>query len=220
MRRGLLLFDLDGTILDTAPDLCEAANFLRRKAHLEPLPYEALRSHAGTGAKGLVKAALGVTPEDAHYFELREAFLAYYATHMTVMSRPFAGILEALNQATEMGFSWGIVTNKAMRLAKPLVEKFFSEVPPPKCLVAGDSAPRMKPNPDTLLMALDITGFKANEALYFGDEARDMVAANAAGITSVAALWGYGTSITDSDAKASIAKIEEIPELAAKLLCS
>lgn len=218
MKRGLLLFDLDGTILDTAPDLCEAANFLRRKAGLEPLPYETLRPHAGTGAKGLVKAALGVTPEEANYFELRKSFLDYYATHMTVLSRPFPGILEALNEVAQMGFSWGIVTNKAMRLAKPLVEKFFSDAPALSCLVAGDSAPRMKPNPDTLLMALDFAGFKPIEALYFGDEARDVIASNAAGITSVAVLWGYGANITDSEAKAIIAKVEDIPTLSAKLL--
>ncbi len=217
MKRGLLLFDLDGTILDTAPDLCEAANFLRRQKNLEPLPYEMLRPYAGTGARGLVKAALQVEPDKPEYPHLREAFLTYYAEHMSDMSRPFPGILEALSAASQMGFSWGIVTNKAMRLAKPLVEKFFSAAPTCSCLVAGDSAPKMKPNPDTILMALKIAGFSANEALYFGDEERDMVAANAAGVGSVAVLWGYGKSIGNSG-KATIAKINEIPQLAAKLL--
>ncbi len=217
MKRGLLLFDLDGTILDTAPDLCEAANFLRRQKNWEPLPYEMLRPYAGTGARGLVKAALQVEPDKPEYPHLREAFLTYYASHMSDMSRPFPGILEALSAASQMGFSWGIVTNKAMRLAKPLVEKFFSAAPACSCLVAGDSAPKMKPNPDTILMALKIAGFNANNALYFGDEERDMVAANAAGVGSVAVLWGYGKSVSNSG-KATIAKINEIPQLAAKLL--
>lgn len=218
MQRGLLLFDLDGTILDTAPDLCEAANFLRRQKGLEPLAYEALRPYAGTGARGLVTAALQIGPEDPDYPNLRQEFLTFYANHMRDRSRPFPGILEALTAATQMGFSWGIVTNKAMRLAKPLVEKFFAAAPTCSCLVAGDSAPKMKPNPDTILMALKIAGFSANEALYFGDEERDMVAANAAGVGSVAVLWGYGKTVAESPTKATIAKIEEIPELAAKLL--
>ena len=218
MQRGLLLFDLDGTILDTAPDLCEAANFLRRQKGLEPLAYEALRPYAGTGARGLVGAALQIAPEDPEYPNLRQEFLTYYACHMADKSRPFPGILDALRSATQMGFSWGIVTNKAMRLAKPLVEKFFAAAPAYSCLIAGDSAPKMKPNPDTLLMALKVAGFSANKALYFGDEERDMVAANAAGVGSVAVLWGYGKTVTDTPTKATIAKIEEIPGLAAKLL--
>ncbi len=218
MKRGLLLFDLDGTILDTAPDLCEAANFLRTQLGFEPMPYEALRPHAGTGAKGLVKAALNIGPEDSDYPKLREMFLTHYAAHMTVRSQPFPGVLEALNTVAQMGFSWGIVTNKAMRLAKPLVEKFFKEVPAFSCLVAGDTAPKMKPNPDPLLMALEITGFTANHALYFGDEARDMIAANAAAIASVAVLWGYGKTVTEPDVTATAERVCEIPTLATKLL--
>ena len=218
MKRGLLLFDLDGTILDTAPDLCEAANFLRRNLGLKPLDYEALRPYAGTGAKGLVKAALDVVPEDSSYAEFRETFLNYYTNHMAEKSRPFPGILDALRKVSQVGFSWGIVTNKATRLAKPLVEKFFSSVPRYSCLIAGDTTSKMKPNPEPLLYALHTAEFEAHRALYFGDETRDIVAANAAAITSIAVLWGYGKTVTNANASATIARVDEIPSLAEKLL--
>ncbi len=218
MAQGILLFDLDGTILNTAPDLCAAANFLRSGKGLAPLPYEELRPYAGTGAKGLLRAALGITPEDSRYGALREEFLSWYKNHMADNSLPFEGILEALASIHEAGFFWGIVTNKATRLAKPLVEKLFSEAPTPACLIAGDTTPKMKPNPEPLLEALRRVGIAQNRAIYFGDEARDVTAANAAGIASVAVSWGYGAPTADWNYTATVTETKEILPLAKKLL--
>ena len=105
-----------------------------------------------------------------------------------------------------------------MRLAKPLVEKLFSEAPTPACLIAGDTTPKMKPNPEPLLEALRQVGLSNNRAIYFGDEARDITAANAAGIASVAVSWGYGKPAADWNYTATVAKPEEILPLAKKLL--
>ena len=218
MAQGILLFDLDGTILNTAPDLCAAANFVRTKEGFSPMPYEELRPYAGTGAKGLLRATLGITPEDSRYGALREEFLTYYAGHMADNSYPFEGILDVLASTEKAGFLWGIVTNKAMRLAKPLVEKLFAKAPTPACLIAGDTTPKMKPNPEPLLEALRQVGLPANRAIYFGDEARDITAANAAGIASVAVSWGYGAPAADWNYTAPVTKREEILPLAKKLL--
>ena len=116
------LFDLDGTLLDSAPDLAAAANHLREVRHLEPLPFEVLRKTASSGARGLLGAAFGIKPEDPGYKALANEFLDYYQEHMTDHAELFAGILELINSIEAKGFAWGIVTNKHARFVLPLIE--------------------------------------------------------------------------------------------------
>lgn len=218
MPKGLVLFDLDGTLIDTAPDLCAAANFLRKEAGLNPLDYALLRPLAGTGAKGLIRATLGVLPEDARYPALKEAFLAHYASHMTDQTLPFPGILSMLSELNNRSYCWGIVTNKAMRLAAPLVEKLFATTSSPVCFVAGDTTKKMKPDPEPLLAAVRQTNLPLSRTLYIGDEERDIKAAKAAGIAAIAALWGYGTQAETWHVDALATSAEDIPDIAARLL--
>ena len=218
MARGLVLFDLDGTLIDTAPDLCAAANRLRQEAGLKALPYEVLRSFAGTGAKGLLARALDIFPDDARYPKLRARFLQDYSEHMRDKTALFVGMDAVLKTLVAEGRHWGIVTNKAARLAEPLVRELISPIAKPDVLIAGDTTPKMKPAPDPLWEAARRLSYPVSECLYIGDEKRDIAAAHAAGITSIAALWGYGTDARTWGAKALAQKIQDLPALIRLLL--
>jgi len=218
MRRGLVLFDLDGTLVDSAPDLCAAANFLRTGRGKEPLPFEALRNSAGKGARGLIGAALGVGPEDAGYQTLERAFLAHYVEHIADQTEPFPGVLAMLEELHALGFSWGVVTNKVMALAEPIVKRVFQAGPAPATLVAGDTTGKRKPNPTSLLYAMRSAGFECHETLYIGDEQRDIQAAQAAGMASIVASWGYALGWETWNANAIARFVSDIPNLALELL--
>ena len=184
-----VLFDLDGTFADTAPDLGRAINRMRADKGLEPLPIAALRAHASAGARGLLKAGFGLSPESEGYKELRERFLVLYEENLCVDTRLFDGI-EALVAAMEArGVQWGIVTNKATRYTEPLLR--LLGVDRAACVVCGDSTPHVKPHPAPLLRAAEILALPPAACLYVGDDLRDIQAARAAGMRFVAAGWGY-----------------------------
>jgi len=185
-----VLFDLDGTLIDTAPDLGYAANRVRAEAGLGPLSLGEYRPHASNGARGLLGRALGVTPESPGYDELRERFLVHYRAHLSRGSRPFPGIDALLHSIEAAGGLWGVVTNKVRELTEPLMRDLgLSERA--ACVVSADDVANPKPAPDALLHALEMIGARSDEAIYIGDDLRDINAARAAGVRSVAAGWGY-----------------------------
>lgn len=197
-----VLFDLDGTLIDSAPDLAGAANAMRRKRGLPDLPFSALRPMVGAGARGMVGAALGCGPNDEDFPQLRDEFLRCYETQLTQRTTVFAEIVPVLQALGDMSMAWGIVTNKATRFAQPLVAHLslhqHSEV-----LICGDTTPHAKPHPAPLLEAARLMNVAAARCLYVGDDLRDIQAGSAAGMRTAAAAWGYlgqGDSIHDWDA--------------------
>jgi phosphoglycolate phosphatase len=189
-RVKAVLFDLDGTVADTAPDLARALNRLREERELPPVPVSQLRAHASSGARGLLKAGLAIEREHPEFERLREAFLAHYENGLCVDTRLFPGVAELLAELDRRGMPWGIVTNKAMRFTEPLMRllQLESRV---ACVVGGDSTPRFKPHPDPLLYASSKLNIAAEACVYLGDDLRDIQAARAAGMGAIAVRWGY-----------------------------
>jgi len=184
-----ILFDLDGTLADTAPDLAAAMNQVRTGRGLEPTPYEILRPVASAGARGLIGAAFGMKPGDDGYEELRVAFLDTYEAAIAVHTRLFDGISTLLAGLEERGMAWGIVTNKAARFTDRLVPKIG--LGHAGCVISGDTTPHPKPHPAPLLEAAKRLGLPAEQCWYVGDDLRDVQAGRAAGMATVAAAWGY-----------------------------
>ena len=187
MTRGVL-FDLDGTFADTASDLAEAANRLLKDHGREPLPHQRFRAFSSAGARGLLQVAFGLKPGDDEYPAMREAFLEAYAARLCVHTRLFPGVAELLRELQSRRIAWGIVTNKALRFAEPLLAALKVE---PACVVGGDSTPHLKPHPAPMLLALERLKMNAADCVYLGDDLRDMQSARAAGVRAVAVEWGY-----------------------------
>lgn len=191
-----VLFDLDGTLADTAPDLAAAVNLLRSARGLEPTPYAVLRPTASAGARGMIGAAFGLAPGDAGYEELRLEWFANYEAAMAVHSTLFGGIAELLDGIQAAGMSWGIVTNKPARFTDPLVPQIG--LARAGCVVSGDTTPHSKPHPAPLLEGARRLGLAAADCWYVGDDLRDIEAGRAAGMVTVACAWGYCGSIEPS----------------------
>jgi len=187
---ALILFDFDGTLADTAPDLAAAANRQRTRRGMEPLPYEALRPVASQGARGLLRVALGLLPDHPEYETARQQFLDDYAAGSTVHSQLFPGIPALLEQIRAQGLAWGIVTNKVTHLTLPIVE-FLGLTRHSAVLVCGDTTEHAKPHPAPLLHAAREAGYATDRCVYVGDDLRDIQAAHAAGMPAVAAAYGY-----------------------------
>lgn len=189
-RIQAVLFDLDGTVADTAPDLAAAANSLRVADGVPPLSVEILRPLASQGARGLLKEAVGLTPDDPGFEHARLRFLSYYEHNLCVHTRLFPGIEPLLAGIEARQQPWGIVTNKVEYYAHPLMQKLGLG---DRCAitVGGDTTPNPKPAPDPLLHAAKAINVAPEACLYVGDDLRDVQAAHAAGMTSVAVRWGY-----------------------------
>jgi phosphoglycolate phosphatase len=185
-----ILFDLDGTLADTAPDLAAAVNRIRADQDMEPLPIERLRPFASAGARGLVFAGLGVKPGDAEYDGLRETFLEYYAERICVHTKLFPGVQALLAELKRRGLAWGIVTNKPGWLTDPLLIELGLNARA-RAVVSGDTLPVRKPSPEPLLHAAAAMGVAPGECVYVGDAERDMQAAQAAGMYALVAGFGY-----------------------------
>ena len=190
MRAGIraVLFDLDGTLIDSAPDLAGAANDLRAVHGLPPLPYADLRPMVGSGARGMVGVAFGVAPGEPRFEGLRDSFLARYEARMLQETAVFAALQAVLDALAAAGLPWGIVTNKARRFAEPVVAGLKLA---PAALVCGDTTPHAKPHPAPLLEAARQLGLSPATCVYVGDDHRDIVAGRAAGMPALAAAWGY-----------------------------
>jgi len=185
-----VLFDLDGTLADTAPDLGGALNHLRTRRGLAPLPIDVLRPHASSGARGMIGVGLGIAPDHHEYDGLKAAFLEHYENNLLLESRLFEGVRELLAALEASELAWGIVTNKATRYAEPLVEGIGLR-PTRGCVICGDTTPHAKPHPEPLLEAARRLDLDPARCVYVGDDERDIVAARAAGMRSVAAGYGY-----------------------------
>ena len=192
MRPGVaaVLFDLDGTLIDSAPDLAAAANAMRARRSLAPLPYATLRPHAGSGARGMLAMAFGTAPADAAYAALRDEFYVLYEACMLEQTRLFDAVAPVLDALDATQLPWGIVTNKALRFAEPGA-RVLGLLPRAKALIGGDSTPYTKPHPAPLLEAARRIGLAPHACVYVGDDPRDMQAGRAAGMRTVAAAWGY-----------------------------
>jgi phosphoglycolate phosphatase len=187
---SLVLFDLDGTLADTAPDLAGAVNRMLAARGRQPLPLADLRPVASHGARGLLGRAFGVAPGDPGFEALRQEFFSEYEGALCVESSLFPAMDEALAELEERGVLWGIVTNKVARFTEPLVRALGLHERA-ACVVSGDTAARPKPDPAPLLHALAATSVTPNAALYVGDDLRDIQAGRAAGMRTVAVSYGY-----------------------------
>lgn len=185
-----VLFDLDGTLADTAPDLGEAANRLRQRYELLPLPLTTLRPHTSHGVRGMLETAFGVGQDDPRYASLAEQFLELYADRLCHHTTLFDGMDELLGALERASIKWGIVTNKRMRYTDPLIAALSLDRRA-CCVISGDSAARPKPAPDPLLLACKQASLAPSRCVYVGDDLRDIEAGRAAGMTTVAAAYGY-----------------------------
>ncbi|KMY85779.1 phosphoglycolate phosphatase [Candidatus Paraburkholderia calva] len=192
-RLGLcqaVLFDLDGTIADTAPDLVAAVNKMRHDRGLEMRPLEMLRPFASADARGLLGGAFEIGPDHHDFAAMRDEFLANYEADLCIETTLFPGIPELLDQLDARGVRWGIVTNKVTRLSEPLVALLRLDTRA-GCLVCGDTTPHAKPHPVPLLHAAELLDTVPERIIYIGDDLRDVQAGFAAGMVTVAAAYGY-----------------------------
>jgi len=214
-RPRAILFDLDGTLIDSAPDLAGACNEMRVERGLTPLPYLDLRRMVGSGARGMVGAAFGLAPGDAGYEALRDEFLARYESRMTRQTRVFDAMVPVLAWLAEQRIPWGIVTNKATRFAAPLIAS-LGLAERASTLICGDTVTHAKPHPAPLLEAAARLQFAPAECVYVGDDRRDVDAGRAAAMRTIVAAWGY---LGDGDAPEAwgadhlIARPDELPGL-------
>lgn len=186
----MILFDLDGTLVDTAPDLGLALNLQRERHGFAPLPQESIRPFASHGSKGLLSVGFGLTPADSAFAAMRQEYLDIYDQVFTSSPVLFDGTEELLAAIEGRELHWGIVTNKPRRFSQPLLQVMGLEERI-ACLVCGDDAARAKPHPDTLLKACEMTGIMPTSCMYVGDAERDIQAGKAAGMRTVVALYGY-----------------------------
>jgi len=185
-----VLFDLDGTLADTAGDLAGALNRVRADKGLQAVPAAQLRAHASAGARGLLAAGLGVTPDHADYPALRDAFLAYYADGLAITTRLFDGVAEMLDALEARNVRWGVVTNKAHRYTMPVLEA-LGLAGRAGAIVSGDTTAHPKPHPAPLLHAAETLGVAPSACVYVGDDLRDVVAGNSARMSTLVADYGY-----------------------------
>jgi len=211
MHSRAVLFDLDGTLADTASDLALALNRVRGDRGLPPLPLEQLRGHASAGARGLLEAGMGVLPEHPEYKVLRDAFLAHYESDICVETRLFPEMLELLLALESRGLLWGIVTNKSTRLTRQVVRELGLDERA-ACIVCGDTTPHLKPHPASLLHAAKEIRLDPAQCLYLGDDLRDVQAARSAGMRPVAVAWGYGSGLKAWNADAVLERPGDLLE--------
>lgn len=185
-----ILFDLDGTLIDSAPDLGAAADKMRTDRGLPSLPLMHYRPMAGAGARGMLGVAFGMTPEHPDFLAYREEFFVNYENAMTERTVIFDGVPEMIAALVQAGLPWGVVTNKSSRFTDPLTAAMplFSTA---SAIVSGDTTPHAKPHPEPLFEAARRLGLDPCRCLYVGDDERDIVAGLAAGMGTVAATYGY-----------------------------
>lgn len=185
-----VLFDLDGTLIDSAPDLGAAADKMRTDRGLPSLPLDRYRPMAGAGARGMLGEAFGMAPDHPEFPTLREEFFVNYESRMTELTSIFDGVPELVEQILQRKLAWGVVTNKAARFTEPLTRAMplFATA---GAVVSGDTTPHAKPHPAPLLEAATRLGLQPGQCIYVGDDERDIAAGLAAGMGTVAATYGY-----------------------------
>lgn len=189
-RIRTVLFDLDGTLLDTAPDLAYALNETLRAFGQAPLPYETIRPVVSHGGIALIKLGFGLGPEDEGYQPRRQYLLDTYRANIARATRPFAGMNELLDTLERQGLNWGVVTNKPAWLTEPLLQE-LGLYERAAVVISGDTLNERKPHPAPMLLACERAGSRAHECLYVGDAKRDIEAGHNAGMATLVALFGY-----------------------------
>ena len=185
-----ILFDLDGTLIDSAPDLGAAADQMRVVRGLPSLPMADYRPFAGSGARGMLRVAFGLHPEDEQFPVMREEFFQNYERRMTQDTTVFDGVSEMLTNIVTRQLQWGVVTNKSKRFTEPLSRQ-MSLFATAGAVVSGDTTPHAKPHPEPLFEAARRIGVAPESCVYVGDDERDILAGKAAGMYTVAAVYGY-----------------------------
>jgi phosphoglycolate phosphatase len=216
MAFDLVLFDLDGTLLDTAPDLGAALNRLRAEQGRPPLPDAAIRPYVSRGAPGLLQLGLGITREDPRFADLRARLLELYAEHIAELTRPFPGVPALLAQLTAEDTPWGIVTNKPGSLTEPLLAG-IPELAGAATVVSGDTLAQHKPDPAPVLHACTQAGIAPKKTVFFGDDRRDVEAGRAAGTATAVALYGYIPDEDDPYSWGADGHFQDVPLFAAWL---
>jgi phosphoglycolate phosphatase len=190
MRLRAVLFDMDGTLLDTSPDFIAVCQAMRSAAGLPAVDPQVITDVISGGARAMVMAAFGRTADSPDFEALREDFLQRYQQHCSVYTRPYAGIEALLGDIEKSGLRWGVATNKPLRFAEPIMRDLGLAG---RCaaLLCPDHVSRSKPDPEMLLLACQQLDLQPAEVLFVGDDARDIEAGRAAGCRSVAVTWGY-----------------------------
>tara|TARA_R110000823_G_scaffold315022_1_gene445348 strand:+ start:20311 stop:20970 length:660 start_codon:yes stop_codon:yes gene_type:complete len=185
-----VLFDLDGTLIDTAPDFIRCLNQLREQHGLAALPPEHIRRFVSNGARAMIRVGFGLGPEHPDYLEKHTAFLDLYETGVAVETALFEGMDELLGTLEDRGVPWGIVTNKPARFAVPLIQALDLA---DRCaaLVCPDHVTQRKPHPEALILACQQMGTEPGTGIYVGDHERDIEAGRNAGMKTIAVRYGY-----------------------------
>lgn len=214
-----VLFDLDGTLADTAPDLANALNAIRQKHGLEKLPLEIISPTVSLGGNAMIKLAFDLAEGDSGFDEIRDQFLNYYLEHIAEETRLYDGMEELLHSLENNNKTWGIVTNKSEWLTIPLLEELALEKRT-ACVVCGDTLEHRKPHPAPIIHACELIKADPATTLYIGDAQRDIEAGRRAGTKTLVALYGYIEKDEDPEswnADAMISNVHEISEILSEL---
>ena len=185
-----ILFDLDGTLIDTAPDLAFALNETRRMHDMEPIEYTKIRQVVSLGGVAMINLAFNIDRDDSEFSNIRDEFLTIYSKNIHIHSRLFDGMDHVITTLENEGFNWGIVTNKPEWLTTPLLKSMSLDFRP-QCIVSGDTLPYMKPRPEPLFHACKQLDCTPEDCVYIGDAKRDIDAGTAAGMETIIASYGY-----------------------------
>jgi phosphoglycolate phosphatase len=207
-----VLFDLDGTLIDSAPDLGAAVDKMRVARGMSSLPLSHYRPMAGAGARGMIGLAFGWTPEHPDYEQLKEEFFVNYESCMTERTFAFEGVVQLIDRLVQLKMPWGVVTNKSKRFTEPLTQAMplFASA---AVVISGDTTPHAKPHPAPLLEAAKRLGIDPAACVYVGDDERDIVAGHAAQMKTVAATYGYLGAKSDVQSWHAHAQIETPAQL-------
>lgn len=186
-----VLFDLDGTLIDSAPDLAAALNLQRQQRNLPPMEVDKLRNAVSQGVRGMIDKGLNIKPNDPNYEDTRQEFLHFYAKNLTTYTQLFSGIDRLLNYLEQENIAWGIVTNKLTQYTLPIIKQLKLENRT-EVVICGDTTPHSKPHPAPLLYAAQALNIEPQACWYVGDDLRDIQAGQSAGMKTIAVSYGYG----------------------------
>ena len=210
-----VLFDLDGTLIDTAPEFIQIGLQLRAEAGLAPIDPETIWHSVSNGAIGMVQAALEMSADDPAFERWRQRFLTLYETDLGNLSHPYPGLPELVADLHKAGITWGVVTNKLSRFALPLMNKMSFD-PPAGAIVTPDHVELPKPDPESILLACEQLACEPTDTLFIGDHLRDIEAGRGAGCFTIAAAYGYlapGEAASNWQADAAAENSRELAEM-------
>jgi 2-phosphoglycolate phosphatase len=211
-RIQTVLFDLDGTLLDTAPDLANALNAVLKRNKQSPLPYEQIRPVVSHGGRALIELGFKLGPEHPDFASLKQELLDYYRAHIAEQTTLFPGMDDVLDGLEQLGINWGVVTNKPARLTDPLMDALDLRRRA-VTVVSGDTLKECKPHPAPLLYACGLAGSEPEACLYVGDAERDIEAGHSAGMSTLVATFGYLTENDEPETWGATALIQHPTEV-------